>query len=493
MFISLFTLLIVSAFIAWTTIYDTHKRLISAQEDKAALLSDIIKQSVMLLMLENRWPELQSQIEELSKSNPELEVVRIFHPLTGKIIISSHRAEIGSTINQQVMDRFRKQKEGPFTVRHHEISHTAYIKSIMNLPECHRCHSPEQKIRGVLNVELSLSGVRSSIMGSANRDIFSLTLGFIIIGIIYTLMGERLINRPLQRLMLVMKKVETGDLSVRSEEKGVGEFAYLSARFNTMIASLEITEKELEMFHMQQMERAAKLASLGEIVSGIAHEIKNPLAGISCAMQVCYTEFQGDDNKKMIVSEVLNQINRLDKIVKDLLTYAKPGIPRIVPARVNEVMAKALFFVNAEAERNRVRIVNHVNGEIPEVLMDPNQIQQVFMNIIINAIQAMGEGGTLTISASVETRASLEGQRNLPETEQILAVNFQDTGKGIPEEEISSIFQPFYTKKTRGTGLGLSISQKIIQEHGGVITVRSEPGQGSTFTIYLPIKGEEAS
>jgi hypothetical protein len=286
--------------------------------------------------------------------------------------------------------------------------------------------------------------------------------------------------------------VEAGDLSVRSEEKGAGEFAYLSGGFNNMISALESTKRELEMYHMQQMEKAAKLASLGEIVSGIAHEIKNPLAGISCAMQVLYTEFQADDNKKVIISEVLNQINRLDKIVKDLLSYAKPGIPRIAPSRVSEVLGKALFFVNAEAERSRVRIVNAVDGELPELLMDPNQIQQVFMNIIINAIQAMTEGGGLTISASVEPRSSLRGVAKAPETDTVMAVSFRDTGKGIPQDEIAHIFDPFYTKKTRGTGLGLSISQKIIQEHGGVITVSSVPGEGSTFTIYLPMKSEEA-
>ncbi|MFA5354874.1 MAG: histidine kinase dimerization/phospho-acceptor domain-containing protein, partial [Thermodesulfovibrionales bacterium] len=404
LFISLFTLLGVSVLIAWTTIYDTHKRLIAAQEDKAALLSDIIKQSVMLLMLENRWPQLQSQIEELSKSNAELEVVRIFHPKTGKVIVSSHRSEVGSAISPDVLERFKKGKEGPFTVRRHEVSHSAYLKAIPNMPECHRCHGAEEKIRGVLDLELSLAGVRSSIIDSAKKDILSLTLSFIIMAIIFLAIGERLINRPLQRLMRVMKKVEQGDLTVRSEEKGDGEFAYLSAGFNNMIDSLESTKRELEMFHMQQMEKAAKLASLGEIVSGIAHEIKNPLAGISCAMQVCYTEFQSDENKKTIFTEILNQINRLDKIVKDLLSYAKPGVPRVAPADVYDVMGKALFFVNAEAERSRVKIVNNISHEMPLILMDPNQIQQVFMNIIINAVQAMPDGGTLAISAAVVSR-----------------------------------------------------------------------------------------
>ncbi|MCL4536835.1 MAG: ATP-binding protein [Nitrospirae bacterium] len=489
LFLALLAVFAITTLIVWSDIEDTKDRLINVQKEKAVLLSDIIKQSVMILMLENKWKELQSQIEDFTRNNPELKEVRIFHPVSGRIIVSNEREDVGKKIYKKDWNRFIRQEHSPFVIKKEDEIFATRVIPIENRPECHRCHSPKEKIRGVLDVEVSLAVAQQSINELTYRHFAGLVMGFVMISLIFMVGGERLINRPLRDLMGVMKKVETGDLSVRANDKGKDEFAYLSGVFNTMIEKLEATRKEIELCHMQQMEKTSKLASLGEIVSGIAHEIKNPLAGISCAVQVFHSELSEDDSRRPIITEVLNQVNRLDRIVKDLLSYAKPKPPMFAPSRLNDVMEKALFFVYPEAKKQNVIIDNQVGEDVPEILMDSDQMQQVFLNTIINAIHAMPNGGILTISALKKDGQEVQDEIKRPvQDEKFIAVNFHDTGKGISPEDLAYIFEPFFTKKTKGTGLGLSISRKIVQEHGGDIGVQSEVGKGSVFTVYLPIK-----
>ena len=198
------------------------------------------------------------------------------------------------------------------------------------------------------------------------------------------------------------------------------------------------------------MERAAKLASLGEIISGIAHEIKNPLAGISCAVQVFHSELSEGDSRKPIINEVLNQVNRLDRTVKDLLSYAKPKPLQFLPDKISNILDKALFFVYPEAKKQNVVINNNISEDMPDILMDTDQMQQVFLNIIINAIQSMPNGGVLTIYASRKSRQEVEDKINKTiQCDKVLAVKIQDTGKGISPEDLLCIFEPFLLRKPK--------------------------------------------
>lgn len=487
--LSLLAVFVITSIVVLSDTLDTNKRLIAAQKEKAVLLSDTIKQSIMLLMLEKRWKELQKLLEDLSKSNPELKNVRIFHPSDGHIIFSNEIEEVGKKIYKEDWDRFVKNEESPFVIKKQGNMFATRVVSIKNMPPCYRCHPPEQKTLGVLDVEISLAVAQESIRVSTYKHITGLVLGFVVISLVFLIGGEKLINTPLKELINVMKKVESGDLSVRVEGTREDEFGYLSGAFNHMIDALESAKKEIERYHTQQMERAAKLASLGEIISGIAHEIKNPLAGISCAVQVFNSELANDDSRKPVITEVLNQVKRLDRIVKDLLSYAKPKTPVFVPSKIQDVLEKTLFFVYSKAKNQHIAIDNQVSKELPDILMDPDQMQQVFMNIIINAIQSMPNGGILTISVSRKSRQEVEDSIKRPiQGDPILTIRIQDTGSGISPEDLPYIFEPFFTKKTKGTGLGLSISRKIVQDHGGDITVESEVGKGSAFTVYLPMR-----
>lgn len=253
--------------------------------------------------------------------------------------------------------------------------------------------------------------------------------------------------------------------------------------FNSMVDNLEKTKKELEHYHFQQMERADRLASVGEMATGIAHEIKNPLAGISGAISVLAEDFPEGDPRKEIVRQVLEQIARLDKTSTDLLFFGRPGKPEFTYVDINELVKKTLFFVTQHPEARNIHRVKELTRDLPSVGVDEKQIQQVLFNVIINAVQAMREGGTLTIQTEVVFR----------DDGSFVRIRIGDTGKGIPADELEKIFVPFYTTKTQGTGLGLPICRKLVSQNGGTITVESRPGEGTTFIIDLPVVAGQAT
>lgn len=257
-----------------------------------------------------------------------------------------------------------------------------------------------------------------------------------------------------------------------------------------MVDNLEKTKSALEQYHYRQMERADRLASVGEMATGIAHEIKNPLAGISGAISVLADDFPVEDPRRDIIAKVLEQIARLDKTSTDLLSFGRPSPPEFTFVAIDALVKKTLFFVAQHPEARAIHRNLELTRDLPPVWVDEKQIQQVLFNIIINAIQAMREGGTLSVQTDLHHYEGRDWVRLL----------IVDTGKGIPPEELDKIFTPFFTTKTQGTGLGLPICRQILEQHGGLITVESRLGEGTTFTIELPVagaaeitKGEEES
>lgn len=223
----------------------------------------------------------------------------------------------------------------------------------------------------------------------------------------------------------------------------------------------------------EQLIQSAKLAAIGELASNVAHEINNPLTSI-----IGFTELIKDEGDVNIIKNRLDIIEkesmRARDIVRELLHFARKRPLQLTALNMNEALKDVIPLVESQARMNHVELVEEY-GELPETVGDPNQLKQVFINIINNAIFAMTEGGKLTLSTS------LQGE--------YIIIKFKDSGHGIPKDVLRRIFEPFYTtKKDKGTGLGLSISYRIVQEHGGRIDVESSEGQGTTFTIRIPVR-----
>jgi signal transduction histidine kinase len=228
------------------------------------------------------------------------------------------------------------------------------------------------------------------------------------------------------------------------------------------------------------MQKVEKMANIGELAAAIAHEIKNPIAGISGAIQVLSEEFPDGDDRKEIINEVLAEIGRLDKTVRDLLSFAKPPEPSLVRTPVAPLIERSMRLISAQAKKQGVEVDAASMAQDAEVNIDPEQMQQVLINIMMNALHSMSAGGKITLATQVDKEKNE------------LEISISDTGNGISQDELKNIFKPFYTTKHTGTGLGLSISKNIVESHGGSIIVESRVGVGSTFAITLPMEGFNA-
>ncbi len=474
---------------AWRNISETEQKLMNGQKEKTVLLSDRIAHGVMMLMLQNKWQDLQAMMESLVTDAKELKHIRILRPENGMIVVSSEPSDIGKTISEIDFKILNEGDNGDAAIINKDgVRYASKLTFIKNLPVCHKCHGSEKTILGVLDIQLSLSKVAKTIETSKKKHLNEAIVGFFLIAGTFVLVVGVLIDRPIRKMIRTIRRIENGDLSARMEEGKKDEFGLVAKSFNSMLESLESAKKEIEIYHAEQMQRAAKLASLGEIVSGIAHEIKNPLTGISCAVQVLQSDMDEGDVNKGLTSEILNHIKRLDSTIKDLLNYAKPKPPRFEPLKLSSILDKTIFFVYTEARKHKVIIETEIESEEHDVMVDSDQMQQIFLNLIINAVQAMPDGGKLTIVVSEKDKKEFEiDVSDIIADDSALEIRFEDTGKGIDEEYLDSIFDPFFTRKSKGTGLGLSISQRIIHEHGGEIAVKSIVGKGSVFTVYLPI------
>jgi signal transduction histidine kinase len=291
-----------------------------------------------------------------------------------------------------------------------------------------------------------------------------------------------------------MRRVQAGDLSARTATEGRDEVGELARGFNAMVASLDSTQRELRESHEKQIQQADKLASIGELASGIAHEIRNPLAGIGAAVEVLAENHNGNGQYAEVAGEIHQQIGRLNRTLHDLLDFARPREPEIAPCDVQEIIKPMLALVRPDAQKHRVQIVEEFAADLPPISADAQQLQQAILNVLLNAVQAMPDGGTLTVSTE-----AVEGGRLKPVLQTVRSTSFsliririRDTGVGIAPEDLGRIFSPFYTTKHRGTGLGLSITRTIIEKHRGSIAVESEPGRGTTFTMEFEADGQNS-
>ncbi|NOY64263.1 MAG: HAMP domain-containing protein, partial [Nitrospirae bacterium] len=392
----------------------------------------------------------------------DIEEVRVFNPSNSTIVASSVPQEIGNRIYNEDILKYKSQtKPEVFSRKRGQKLVYSMLVPIYNDRPCQRCHGRDHKIRGVLDVEISTTKTVSKIKAIRIRMVVFSLLTFLTLGGALTVVTNILVTRPVEAMIKTMKKVEEGDLSVRVDEQRGDEIGRLAASFNSMVKELQRAHEEIQRCHLEEMKRVERMANLGELAAAVAHEIKNPLAGISGAIQVIAEELRDDDSKKEIVSDILSEIERLDKTVRDLLTFAKPISPTKVPVEISSVIERSVGLARVKAEKQDIRIIVKPSSDAT-VRVDPEQIAQVLLNIMLNAIHSMPEGGTITIKHYKEDDA--------------LIIDIKDSGHGIPPEKIQNIFKPFYTTKHTGTGLGLSISKNIVEEHGGEISAFSEPG-----------------
>ncbi|HEX7880018.1 MAG TPA: ATP-binding protein, partial [Candidatus Eisenbacteria bacterium] len=249
-----------------------------------------------------------------------------------------------------------------------------------------------------------------------------------------------------------------------------------------------------------ELRRKERLASLGELAAGVAHEIRNPLAGIGAAAQLLKKRLGEGDDKHPLAEIILTEAARLDRIVESLLRFGRPAPPRLAPGSVLDCVRRVMALVEETAGEAGVSLDIRLDPTIPDLYLDQDQVVQVFLNLVQNALQAMPDGGTLSVSVARTEKSPwvrrTAGRRandraHLPPAAPgagYVQIRIGDTGHGIPKETLERIFDPFFTTRREGTGLGLSICQAILREHAGVIAVESVVGKGTTMIVTLPLE-----
>jgi PAS domain S-box-containing protein len=244
----------------------------------------------------------------------------------------------------------------------------------------------------------------------------------------------------------------------------------------------------------EQIRRTDRLASLGTLSAGMAHEIKNPLVSIKTFAQLLPERYAESDFRETFSSLIVHEINRIDTLVNQLLRFARPTKPLLRPMHVHAVLEKTLLLVQHRLYQKEIRVTRSWEAETDMIRADSDQLEQVFLNFFLNAMDAMKRGGELNVKTEIRTSDPLISQLSVngTEAEQALCISIRDTGEGIKPGDIAHVFDPFFTTKDHGTGLGLSVVHGIVQEHGGMIEVESELTKGTIFRIYLPLARDAA-
>lgn len=283
------------------------------------------------------------------------------------------------------------------------------------------------------------------------------------------------VQRPMVELQQKIAQLGGGDLTVSvSFAHRNDEIGDLGRNFNQMLVQLRESREEIERLHRTQMSRAEHFATLGEMATGLAHEIRNPLAGISGVIEIIGRDLPASSPAREVVKDVRQEIARINHIVTDLLQTARPHPPKVRKSDLNVTVEHAVMLGRQQALAKGIEISLRKDPSLPEIEHDSDQIHQVLLNLLLNALQAIDRHGKVAVTLSRRDSTAV--------------VEVTDNGRGIPAENLPNIFRPFYTTKGDGTGLGLSLARRIVEDHQGHINVTSTVGKGTTFAVILPLQ-----
>jgi two-component system NtrC family sensor kinase len=477
-------------------------------------MSETLYGALHTAMLNNDREGLHASVRTISEHDPNVRV-RIFNK-EGEIVFSSDAHEVGQRVEPRSEACFKcHQADRPieklppgdrtrsFAVG--GVPALGVIRPIDNEPTCINAgchaHSANKRLLGVLDVTLLLPRIEQARRQTSLLMVGAIGAALLLVVGVMVFVVRRSVHRPIRSLTRTLAALGTGDYSARYENGEISEFAYLGNSVNKMAQELQranaelvewaqtlerrVEEKTAELHQAQdQMLRVERMASLGKLAAVVAHEINNPLASVVTYSKVLLRRYahrpdQTQESRESlgILEAIASESARCGEIVSNLLLFARRTGTRMEPTKVNQLIDRSLFLLKHKMDLAQVKADLDLSSSLPVIMCDPAQIEQVLLALSINAVEAMPNGGTLTV-------------RTAPAPQGGVQVAVEDTGVGIPEEVRSHIFEPFFTTKGegegKGLGLGLAVVYGIVQRHNGTIEVASEPGRGTRFTLTLP-------
>jgi signal transduction histidine kinase len=434
---------------------------------------DVFKDGLTNEMMLNKNKNIQHILDRLSK-NDHIDKVRIINP-DGIIDFSSNSYEKDKNIFDVSPDHLKLNEIKGKKIIPSSNNYIYYATlPILNSEQCMGCHGDENVI-AYLDVQTNLRDTQNKFYeGTLNIIVISTAIIALIILAFYGLFNQ-LINKPLSKFINALNRVKEGNLSINLQQKGRDEFALLNSHFNSMVSKLNESKTQIEELHAEQLQRADRLVTLGELTAEMAHDINNHTAIIMSRADYLNLETASDKRIKEYsddINAILHQSTQVSKITRNILRHSKkyPKLNQKINL-VNTVL-DCLSILNPLFTKNKINVVKNFPNDEAIIFGDQLDIEQAIMNLLTNAVDAIENGGMISITV----RKNREGR-----TELMVA----DDGCGIEPLVLENIFQPFYTTKNieRGTGLGLYIVKKICDNHSAQISCQSEPALGTTFTI----------
>ncbi len=461
----LFAATLAAMVVAAVKIYGTEVE--RAQQERAELFAANVAGGITNAMLLGEHAKIPSLLGVVASHRSDLQSISLMRR-DGRVTASTDRSLIGRRLWEDrhfdVPTLVRSPRGSPGTF--------ALVHPMPNGDHCTTCHGNGSHVNGWLDLRFTRAPALAAQAELASALGASAAVALLVLLVIaWWLLGREAVA-PLKRLVSTMRRAEAGDLAVRADEGRSDEVGVAARGFDATLAALRRSQLELEAFYRERMVRADRFAAVGEMASGLAHEIKNPLAGLSGALELLAEDVAESAEQSELVSDMRHQVARLAHTMESLLSYARPPKPRLRSTDLNATLERVLFLIRQQTRGGAMEVQQQLDPAVPAVRADPSQLEQVFLNICLNACQAMnGAGGALT----VRSRAA-DGR---------VTVEVEDTGPGIPERLRPNIFKPFFTTKRQGNGLGLAISARIVAEHGGHIAYHCPPSGGTVFAVTL--------
>jgi two-component system NtrC family sensor kinase len=478
-------------------------------------VTDLIQRSTRYQMLHNDREALYQMIKALG-SEPGMRRIRVFSA-DGKISFSTDEAEVDKVVDKQAEACYKcHAKEAPlarldrpdrariFTESSGERI-LGIIRPIENQPACSNasCHAhpAERRVLGVIDANLSLAGADEQLADFA-KTMKALTGLSVLIGSLVSVGFILLVvHRPVRDLIAGTKRVAAGNLGHRLMVHSADELGELAASFNKMTADLARAHAEITAWtrtlearvekKTTELEQAytglvvnEKMASLGKLAATVAHEVNNPLFGILTYSRLVLKQLEKDELTPAGKADAIEQLRiiereskRCGEIMKNLLDFARQAPPRKQPQALNVLVGRALTLVRHQAALQSVELVQKFPPDMPMCLCDADQVQQVILVLLVNALEAMPHGGRVEVVTQLDTSGAAA------------QIHVRDSGPGIAPDVLPRIFEPFFTTKEdqHRTGLGLAVACSIAEHHGGTLTVESAPEKGAEFTLTLPL------